>query len=115
MPGFSICLSFLCLVAGFPGGVVALVDLGTLKMILKYKTECEISLCHQELLSSALRGAYVSLSLLSHSLQLVETCMTNQLLARSFRGRYVAAPLPGEAATADACYPAWREDPQEAT
>lgn len=53
---------------------------GTLKMTPEYKIECKISLCHQELLGSALQGVYVCLGFLSQSLQLVETCMANQIL-----------------------------------
>lgn len=78
--GFSIFLSFPCLLASCPWGILALVGLGTLKMIPKYRTECKISLCHQEFLGSALWGAYVCPRVLTQSLQLAETCVTNQIL-----------------------------------
>lgn len=60
----------LCVVASFPWGIVALVGFGTLKMTPEYKIECKISLCHQELLGSALQGVYVCLGFLSQSCNL---------------------------------------------
>lgn len=65
-------------VFSLPSCKVGLVDLGTLKITPEYQVECNISLCHRELLVSVFCESLLqSLELVP---QLVETCVTYQIL-----------------------------------